>query len=614
MKLKQIPALLLSALPAIAAANATVSAAAQTPLAGEAFLVTATRTAQPLAQSLAQANVITREEIERSGGMSLVELLQARAALEIRTAGGAGQPTEVFIRAAQSSHTLVLVDGLRVGSGARGASALENIPLALIERIEIVKGPLSGLYGSGAIGGVIQIFTRTSSTPLLYANAGVGSQHTRDIAAGFSTNESATSATFHAGYGETKGPSASNAQAQLLFNPDHDPYRNEHGKFRLAHTFYNGETLALSAFYSRGRTRFDAGPDSNDLNRQTLSGYQLNSSKEFSPGWYSHLTIGRGSDDRIVEGPSAAHFKTRQDQLIWLNEFKTVTGNMTAGVDVRNERVFGIVPDEKSRREARALFAGYLEKIDAQQIEFSLRRDVGEHADAQLGSHNSGSASYGWYLSPAMFVFARGGRAFRSPSFEELYRPANALSAPAGNPNLLPERSKSGEVGVRYSAGALNASIVGFDQKIEDLIGGSPLVNIGRTSIRGLEFSFDTKLMGYEVRAKATHQRPRDEDSGTQLHGRAKSFGSLSVAKTWGAWQASTTLVGSGARFDSAMQAAGSRMGGYGLVHAQVRYTVNKQWSVALSGNNLADKKYELAQGYNTPGRTLFLSVKFEAR
>jgi vitamin B12 transporter len=286
---------------------------------------------------------------------------------------------------------------------------------------------------------------------------------------------------------------------------------------------------------------------------------------------------------------------------------------MTAGVDLRNENVSGSVPYEISHRETRSLFAGYLERIDMQQLEFSLRRDE----EKQFGTRNTGSVSYGFNLSPALLAYARGGRAFRAPSFNDLYYPSDPQFGPLGNPNLTPERSQSAEAGVRFSATAVSASVVGFDQKIDDLIDfvfGQGPQNVRRARIRGLEVGVDAKWLGLDVRAALTLQRPRDEDTGKLLRSRAESFGSISMAKTWGAWQVSTTVAGNGARFDSGDEAAGSRMAGYGVVNAQLRYALDKRWSIELSGSNLADRKYELAQGYNAPGRALFLNVKFEAR
>ena len=487
---------------------------------------------------------------------------------------------------------------------------MENIPLALIERIEIIKGPFSSAYGSDAIGGVIQIFTRASGAPVLYGNAAAGSHATRDIAAGFSTLEAGTRFSMHTGFRETAAPSATNARAGFLFNPDRDPYRNEHGNLQFAHTFRNGETLTISAFQSRGRTSFDSGPDSNDRNRQTLSGYQLTSVNELTRGWSSRLSIGRGTDDVRIDGAYPAQFKTRQDQFSWISEFKTLRGNMTAGIDFRNESVAGSIAYEVSRRETRSVFMGYLEKLDLQQVEFSLRRDE----EDQFGQRNTGSVSYGYHLNPNLLAYARGGRAFRAPSFNDLYYPP--IFGPSSNPNLRPERSSSAEAGLRWSGKVFTASVAGFDQKIDDLIVLDQDYipqNVLKARIRGVEATLEARWLGYDVRAFLTRQRPRNEDTGKQLRSRAETFGSFVVAKSIGAWQFSTTAVGSSARFDSATEAPGSRMAGYGLLNAQMRYALNKSWNVELSANNITDRKYELAQGYNTPGRTVFLNVKFEA-
>ena len=151
-------------LPALAAGLAFASAvqAQDLPIAvGEEVVVTATRMPQKRSQSNQPVTVITAEDIAAGGYQSLPELLRSRGGVEVTNSGGLGQPSAVFIRGAEARHTLVLVDGLRVGSATAGGTAFENVPLNQIERIEIVPGPMSSLYGSDAIGGVIQIFTRS---------------------------------------------------------------------------------------------------------------------------------------------------------------------------------------------------------------------------------------------------------------------------------------------------------------------------------------------------------------------------------------------------------------------------------------------------------------------
>ena len=598
-------ALSLSFSLSLAYADNTAAQITEPPNRLDNVVITATRTAQPLDNTLAQAVIISRDEIDAAGPATLTELLQRKAGLEIRATGGPGQPSSVFIRGANSAHTLVLVDGLRVGSSTSGATAFENIPLDLIERVEIVKGPLSGLYGSDAIGGVVQIFTRNSDKPHLTSSAGVGSDATRGFNAGFSVTEGKTALAFDAGYQDSNPQSATNpAAGPDTYNPDRDPYRNTHALVKLTQTLWQGETIGLTAWRSRGKTDFDAGPDVRAVNRQTLSGYQLTSENNFAPDWKSRLIIGRTTDDSVITSNYPGKFRTEQNQASWFNQFKTATGHMSAGIEWRGEKLASDTAYDVKQRDTTSVFAGYLEKLGASQLEFSLRRDE----EDQFGRRNTGSMSYGYALMTGISAYARAGRAFRAPSFNDLYYPAFS------NPDLKPERSDQAEAGlkVRQQAGRLNVTY--FENRIDDLIVFDTTTfrpkNLKRARIRGWELQADTSFVGMTVKATLTVQRPEDRDSGRQLRSRAKQFGTLSASKGFGKWDLSGDIVATGARFDSSNEAAATRMAGYTIVNANLRYRFDKTWSVDLVGQNLTDKKYELAQGYNTPSRSVFVNVR----
>ena len=568
-------------------------------------VITATRTAQPLDSTLAQAVIISRDEIESAGLATLTELLQRKAGLEIRATGGAGQPSSVFIRGANSAHTLVLVDGLRVGSSTSGATAFENIPLDLIERVEIVKGPLSGLYGSDAIGGVVQIFTRKADKPRLTSSLGAGSDSTVGFNAGFSVTEGKSALTFDAGYQNSKPKSATNpAAGQYTYNPDRDPYKNVHALVKLAHTLWQGETVGFTAWQSRGKTDFDSGPGDAASNKQTLTGYQLTSENNFAPDWKSRLIIGRTADDSVITSSFPGNFKTEQNQASWFNEFKTRIGHMSAGIEWRGEKLVSDTIYNAKKRDTTSVFAGYLERLGPSQFEFTLRRDE----EDQFGRRNTGSVSYGYTVMPGISAYVRAGRAFRAPSFNDLYYPGFS------NPALKPEQSDQAEAGLKVRAQEGRLSVTHFENRIDNLIVFDTATfqpqNLQRARIRGWELQADTRFAGMTVKATLTVQRPDDRDSGRQLRSRAKRFGTLSASRNFGKWDVSGDVVASGARFDSGTEAATTRMGGYTVVNANLRYRVDKTWSVELVGQNLTDKKYELAQGYNTPSRSLFLNVR----
>lgn len=592
------------------------SALAQAPRATtpEVISVTATRTPQPLTTTLDSVTVISRADIDAAGATDLAQLLRIFANSDIRTTGGAGQPASVFLRGTNSTHTLFLVDGLRVNSATLGSTSFEAIALDMIERIEIVKGPMSGLYGSDAIGGVVQIFTRGEQKPVLRATAAAGSDSAGRLSAGFSVQDG--SALLDAAFGHRRIKDISATRPEVAFgihDPDRGAHEVTHGNLRAAYTFRNGETLSLSAFQSDARTDFDSGPGGANRNRQKLAGHQLESKNELSPGWKSHLRIGRSEDALTYSGSFTGRFRTVQDQAAWINELRTIRGFMTVGLEARKEKVSGTDTYVVTTRETRSVFTGYLERLGDQQVEFSLRRDE----EDQFGARTTGSFSYGFWLSPALRIFAKGGRAFRAPSFADLYLPDDPMFGPSSNPLLKPERSKSGELGVHWTQGGRTLNLSAFENRIDDLVSfvfGSGPQNIRRANIRGVEVDATTQLMGANIRASITVQRPRDEDTGQRLRSRAKQFGSVQVDRAWGKWSGSVSVIATGDRFDSTNERPSSRMGGYATLDANIRYRVDPRWTVAFGVTNLGDKRYELAQGYNTPGRQALLTVSFNAK
>src|SRR5688572_2460410 len=256
----------------LAAACCCANAAERPVTVGEPVVVTATRIPQPVSQASHPVTVITREEIEKSGHLSLTELLQARGGVEITNSGGLGQPSGVSIRGAEPRHTMVLIDGLRIGSATAGGTAFEHIPANQIERIEIVPGPLSSVYGSDAIGGVIQIFTRSGAGAS--ARIGFGAFGTRETSASYGRKADGTEISLSAGLLESSSFDATKPTLPFAqHNPDSDRYRNRNFSARFARDVAVGHTLGVTAFNSEGATHFDAGLATDDVNRQTLQAF-----------------------------------------------------------------------------------------------------------------------------------------------------------------------------------------------------------------------------------------------------------------------------------------------------------------------------------------------------
>ena len=581
-------------------------------------VVTATRGLPGnMTPTLRDAVVITREDLDTMGSLSLAEALQRRAGIEIRSTGGPGQPTGIFLRGTGAAQVLVLVDGLRVGSATAGTTAIEAIPLEMIERIEIVKGPLSSLYGSDAIGGVVQVFTRGKGVPHLFADVSYGNDNDRRASLGISTADKGTRASISAGVRKVDAPSATNPRVPFgVHDPDRDPHENAFANLRLSQTLWNGETVTVEGFGSRSRTFFDGGsPD--DRSDQKVIGGRITSSAVLAPRVTSHLSLGHGRDELAFKGPFPARFETRQDQASWVTEVATGTGTAVSGLEVVRQRVFPDRDDAgtpiyvQNRRETKSLFASVNETWRGARLEASGRRDD----DDQYGGRNTGAVSVGYPVTSGTRIALTLARGFRAPTFNDLY-----LTFPGytPNPDLRPEKSRSGELSLRGAwAPVTSWRLTAFDNRLDDLIVFSPaagtVLNVNRARVRGIEATFEATLFAVAVRGNFTVQRPRDEASGARLQNRAREYGSIEASRGWGAWTAGVSVVGSGDRFDSINEAAASRLAGYARVDARLRYDVTKLVKVELAGVNLGDRKYETALGYDSTRRGVMLNLRLDA-
>lgn len=602
---------------------ACTGASAQVPLIATAFepiVVTATRSPGNAIATLRDAVVIERDELESYGTLTLAEVLQMRAGVEIRATGGPGQPTGIFMRGAGAAQTLVLVDGLRVGSATAGTTAIEGIPLELVERIEVVKGAMSSLYGSEAIGGVVQVFTRRKAVPHLFASVSYGTDNDRRAAAGLSTVDAGMEMSLSAGARKVDSPSATNPRVPFgVHDPDRDPHENGFLSLRLSKTLWQGEKLALEGFGSNSRTYFDGGsPD--DRSEQRIGGARLTSSNSFGRGWKATLALGHGRDELRFMGPFPARFETRQDQASWIHELTTRAGTLVAGIEGVRQRVLpeadeaGAPIFTQARRETRSAFASVSERVGSQRFEGSIRRDE----DDQFGSRNTGSASI------AMPLFSGGrtqvvgtwGRGFRAPTFNDLY-----LTFPGytPNPDLRPERSRYAEISLRGGPWwrLRHWKVTAFDNRLEDLIVFSPaagtVLNVNRARVRGVEASFEATWATLDWRAAFTVQEPKNDETGLRLQNRAKHFGSLDASRKWGKWTAGISVTASGERYDSINESPASRLPSYARLDARARYEISKLWKVEVAAVNLTDKRYETALGYDAPRRGILVTLRLDA-
>lgn len=572
-------------------------------------VVTATRIAQPVSTLLSDVRIIDATDIANAGRQTLVELLQSQGGVEVSANGGPGQVSGVFIRGTNTNHVVVLVDGVRINSATSGTNAFENIPLNQIERIEIVRGAASSLYGADAIGGVIQIFTRHGGNRT-EATAGGGTWSTQRYTTALAREFGAARLHLSAGYEDTQAFSATNARSAFSFNADRDPYRNRNLSGNVIYALAPGHELTLRGLVSEGVAHFDAGPDSDEASRQRLSTVALESRNAFSSDWTSTLRIARSTDDIETTGGFPGAFRTDQDQASWQNDVSAPGGKIAAGVEFRRERIASTTDFSEHTRSIRSAFASYSGRFGAHLLQASARHDD----NSQFGGRTTGTFAYGYRFSPALRASASLGSAFKAPSFNDLYYVSPYF---AGNPDLKPERALNREAALNYDNGAQRAGLTVYQNRIRDLIAVDPtfstVVNVNQARIRGATLAVGATTGATRLRAEATREEAIDETTGTHLVRRARAFGALGIDHVRGALRAGAEVVASGARFDSVANTDASRMAGYALLNLRASYAFTPTWTAAVRWNNVLERKYELGQGYNTPGSNAFVWLSYSA-
>ncbi|MCA1858415.1 TonB-dependent receptor [Massilia oculi] len=583
----------------------------------DTVVVTAKRMPQRAADLIADTTVIHADEIARSGAGSVADVLQRQRGIEISRNGSAGASTSVFLRGANSNAVVVLLDGVRIGSATSGVAAWNAIPLGAIERIEVVYGPLSTLYGADAIGGVIQIFTRKGDgAPVVTGSAGAGSNATRQLDAGVHGSADALRYALSAGHEESDGFSATRPGA-FGFNPDEDGYRRRSANGRLSYTVAPGTEVGAQFLHSDLRAQYDSGSAAYDVhNKQDLDTAAVYASSQLGANWRSTLQYAR-SNDKLGSFTSAAasgasQIDTRQDEFTWQNTIALGLDTLQLLASRREEDVESSSTADLSRsRSTNSYAAAYSATRGSHLFDASARHD----RSSVYGSKNTGAAGYGYHFGNGLRATASVGTSFRAPTFNELYFPNYGL------PSNRPEKGRNQEAGLRYDAGSVQLDATWYRNRLTDMIVsstpcpgrvGSCAYNVNEAKLEGFTVAAQTRLAGIKLRGSLDWQDPTDETTGRQLARRAKKHASFQADSSWGQVKAGAELQLSGERFDDA--ANRNRLGGYGLLNLYTSWQFTREVSLLLRLNNAADKQYELARNYGTSGRTWFAALRYDTR
>lgn len=603
------PRLILAAL-ACATALPQWSLAATNPITTlSPIVVTASRVPQSADATLSSVTVITRKDIQNSGALSVPELLQGRAGIELTANGGRGQLTSLFMRGTASNAVLVLIDGVRAGSVTAGGFSWELLPLSQIQRIEIVRGPHSVQYGADAVGGVIQIFTthKHAHTTVNF-NAGAGTYTTRKVGGGVSGGNATSWYSVRGEHLATHG-----FDVYKLADPDNDGYDNTSFSASAGHRFAHGVEWQAEALQATGNTQYDRvfgpfGPNQDDYKQQVLS-----TRMSFHPlaAWKLTLLAGRSLDNRnslLPDGNLDYRFDSTRKTYSWQNDFYLGDKQiLSAGVDRYQDSIDSTTSYTRTQRTTRGLFAQYIGHYDRQSVQIGVRRS----RDDQFGTHNTGSVAWAYRFDDAVRLRLSQGTAFRAPTFNDLYYPFGY-----GNPNLKPEDSRTDEIGLSGRHHAVNWQLNAYRTRIDNLIVSGPPTyvpyNVGKAQIDGLEAIVSGKWAGLTHQLSLTLLNPRDKISGKLLPRRSKQSLRWAVSRRLGKTTLGATLIAQSGRYDDAANT--QRVAGYGIVNLRARYHLGQGYTVFGSLDNVFNKGYETVANYNTAGRTLFVGIRYQGR
>jgi vitamin B12 transporter len=609
-------------LAGIACVLASLSAHAQESIYADDVVVTANRVPQSRESVLADVSVIEREEIDRAGQSTLAELLRSQPGVEIDSYGGPGSLSNVRLRGTNSQSVVVLVDGMRVGSATSGTTAFNQIAPEQIERIEIVRGPVSSLYGADAVGGVIQIFTRQGDGKTRVSGyAGAGSYNTRQTGAGVSGGTDNTRYALNVSSINTDG--ISSYRTHQGYDADDDGFRNLSYSGHLSHTLAEGHDIAVQAYGSNGHSDVDGSnfPAYADMRQYS---YALTSNNRFAEYWLSHLKLGESMDGNDGVGRYYDTWvRTYQRQYSWQNDLTLPLGMLTLAYDRLEQHIESNTEYSKTRRSDNGWLANYLLEQGPHAFRAGLRTDD----NSQFGRHNTGNIGYGYSFAQFWRVTGNYGTAFRAPTFNDLYWPYQDFGfgySSRGNPNLKPETSRNEEISLTYDQGHHRVSATAFHNKVDDLIIGfqgipadSP-TNVGSATIKGFTLAYEGWFDSYHLRTSGDVQSPKDDDTDKVLPRRARRYGSLVATKTWGDLEVGTEMNASGHRYNDTDNTI--KLGGYALVNLIANYTLNADWSLNARLNNVFDREYTLTTNapfgpaYDTPGTNLFVGLRFQPK
>jgi len=602
---------------------------ADQPTALQAVVVSAMRVEEPLADVLSSLTVITRMEIERSQAQTLADLLQGEAGFEFGRNGGPGAVTSVFMRGQDSINTAIFVDGIRAPVDQIGSLLVIDIPIQQIERIEILRGNASALYGDAAVGGVISITTRTGDgAARAYGSISLGSRNTREMLAGYAGESDGYKLNFNVGSAASDSFSAINILQKPLANPDSDGYKNDFASFRLDKRIDTNLLLGLRIKASVASSDYDESSglasDRHELKKET-GNFGAYVRRTISTDWVSTLDVSvshlryEDSKNGVLYAAGDSSYKNgiaigNQRELRWSNNYQLAANTLVNfGIDSSLATYNGKGDNAYAmRKTGLGYYAGLTQSLGKLTVQGNVRNDklVTKNTASGVTGRSDQSATsallgLGYRLDEQLKLTGSLSTGFRAPTAYEV----------AATPSVKPEFHHSKEIGLVYVRGVSYARAVYFETRTDDAITSKDdgtYSNVGRTENKGMEAVLQTQLQGNRVRLSLVSQDPKNLTTGLALARRARNYGTVDVSRLVGDFELGTKIYGAGQRknsqYDSVM------LGGYSVWSFYASKSIDKEWMVRARVENAFDRKYQLAHSYNTPGVGAFVTLQYQPK
>lgn len=577
------------------------------------IIVTATRSPEPLEATIGDNSVITRDVLDQTPDASFAQVLSRQHGITYIDRGGPQTVSAINVRGTNSKQSLVLIDGMRVNSPTNGLPILNAIPINAIERIEIVRGAASSIYGADAIGGVINVITRQAGDrPLQFeANAGVGTYATSQYSASLSGSQNGWTYSLYGGYAQSNGFDATNGDYPFAVTPDSDSYYESDFGGQLGYTWAEGQTLSIQTLQSRVNGGYDTlDLDFNDRGIQTLGNTIITSRNQINERWLSTVSasfmVEKNETENNPMGAGSGYFQSKQQQYQWLNQFKlSDTQALTIGAERLNQSVdafsYGApVNFDHDSLFTNSLMAIYTGQWGIHQVQASVRNDY----NSQYGNFTTGSLGYAIDITKQWRANVSANTAFRAPTFNELYYPGFS------NPDLKPERSRNIEFGLTYRHDSGELGLTAYYNEIKDLIvAQAPSYlpeNVDTAVIKGLTLTASQQI-GRNTVISASYDllSPYNTTSDELL-----PFNAQRVLRVGGTHQMGDLSLNADWYLTSSREDGAYTLGGYGLLNLGANYTLNRHLQFQIQWNNVLGKNYTLVRGFNTPGSNVFFNVK----